>query len=89
MVERSTLRGDPNSITQVISAGRNITRNYYGADGKQTKQITNGNHGNAKRHPFGVNGEHAHDYIWEDGRLDRRSVQELTKDERKENADIL
>lgn len=66
-----------------------MNRNYYDNEGKQIKQISNHNHGNAKRHPFGEKGEHAHDYIWENGKLTGRPVRELTEEERKENSDIL
>ena len=48
------------------------------------------NHGNAKMHPYGKNGEHAHDYKYDvNGKLIGRPTRELTENERKENADIL
>lgn len=53
------------------------------------RQISNGPHGNPKKHPYGQHGEHAHDIIWADGRITGRPTRELTDDERKENADIL
>ena len=76
------------------AAGQDIievkrTRNYYDENGKQYKQISNNNHGNAKMHPYGKNGEHAHDYVYEDGKLIDRPTRELTENERKENLDIL
>lgn len=88
-VKRTTLTGTPNSITQLISKRGGIERNYYDENGKQYKQISNNNHGNAKMHPYGKNGEHAHDYVYEDGKLIDRPTRELTENERKENLDIL
>lgn len=39
---------------------------------------------------YGKNGEHAHDYVYDDnGHLLERPHRELTEKERKENADIL
>lgn len=88
-VKHTTLVGEPGTITQFTAGGGGIDRNYYGADGKQIKQITNHNHGNSKKHPYGKHGEHAHDYLYdEQGRL-KRTLRELTDDERKENEDIL
>lgn len=88
-VNKTTIRGIPNSITQITTKNGGITRNYYGEDGKQIKQITNNNHGTPKNHPWGINGEHAHDYIWENETLKSRPGRELTDEEREENKDIL
>lgn len=88
-VERTTLKGTPNTITQKTSAKGGIERNYYGEDGMQIKQISNNNHGNAKMHPYGKNGEHAHDYSYNEKGKVLRSTRELTEIERKENGDIL
>lgn len=89
-VNRTTLKGPANSITQVINKKGGIDRNYYDSNGWQYKQISNNNHGNPKAHPYGINGEHAHDYIYDkDGNLTGRSMRELTEQERKENSDIL
>ena len=88
-VKKSTLTAEPNSITQVIKKKGGVERNYYDEKGKQYKQISNNDHGNAKQHPYGKNGEHAHDYVYEDGKLIDRPVRELTEEERKENQDIL
>lgn len=88
-VKRATLIAEPNSITQVTKKKGGIERNYYDQTGRQYKQISNNNHGNAKQHPYGVNGEHAHDYVYEEGELVDRPTRELTEDERKENEDIL
>ncbi len=88
-VEKTSLYEAPNSVTQEILKNGGVNRNYYDSTGKQIKQISNHNHGNAKRHPFGKNGEHAHDYVWNDGKLIGRPVRNLNDDERKENSDIL
>ena len=88
-VEKTSLYEAPNSVTQEILKNGGVNRNYYDSAGKQIKQISNHNHGNAKRHPFGKNGEHAHDYVWKDGKLIGRPVRDLNDDERKENSDIL
>lgn len=88
-VKRVTLTGNPNSITQLTGKKSGIERNYYDENGRQYKQISNNDHGNAKRHPYGNKGEHAHDYVYEDDRLIGRPTRELTENERKENLDIL
>lgn len=88
-VEKTSLYERSNSITQEILKSGGVNRNYYDNEGKQIKQISNHNHGNAKHHPFGEKGEHVHDYIWEAGKLIGRPARELTEEERKENSDIL
>lgn len=88
-VKKTSLTAEPNSITQVIKKKGGIERNYYDDTGRQYKQISNNNHGNAKQHPYGKNGEHAHDYVYEDGKLIDRPTRDLTENERKENQDIL
>lgn len=90
LVSKPSLTAEPNSITQVVSKNGGITRNYYDSSGNQTKQISNNNHGNPKMHPFGKNGEHAHDYIYNDkGNVCQRKIRELTDEEKEENSDIL
>ena len=69
--------------------GTQRDRTFYDAEGRMVRQISNGSHGNPKKHPYGQHGEHAHDIIWADGRITGRPTRELTDDERKENADIL
>lgn len=88
-VARTTLRGMPGSITQKESAKGGIERNYYGPDGRQFKQVSNNSHGNPKMHPYGKQGEHAHDYTFDESGKLKRSTRELTERERKENSDIL
>lgn len=80
--------GVPNSITQVVTKKGGISRDYFDNNGVWVKQITNNDHGFSTRHPYGNNGEHAHDITWK-GKKSFRTTRELTEDERKENADIL
>lgn len=86
---KTTSKAAPNLITQVVSKKDGISRNYYDESGQWIKQISNNNHGNPKKHPFGKNGEHAHDIVWKDGKIVGRKVRELTEQERKDNGDIL
>ena len=89
-VSKSNIKGPRNGITQKINAKGGIDRNYYGADGRQTKQISNNGHGHKVEEALGKHGEHAHDYIFDaTGRLIGRPSRELTDAERKENSDIL
>lgn len=89
-VDKVSLKGVPNSITQKTNSKGGIDRNYYDSSGKQIKQITNNDHAKPSKHKYGVKGEHAHDYKYDDeGRLIGRPMRELTEEERKENADIL
>lgn len=89
-VNRTTLKGTPNSITQKTNKKGGVDRNYYDGNGRQERQITNNDHGKPKMHPYGKSGEHAHDYLYDEhGNLIKRTIRELTEDERKENSDIL
>lgn len=89
-VEKTDITGEPGSITQYVARKGGIDRNYYGDDGRQYKQITNNDHGQPKKHPYGKHGEHVHDYIYDKtGKLIDRPARELTDLERKENEDIL
>ena len=90
VVDGVEIKDEPNSITQRVNANGGIDRNFYGADGRQVKQISNHDHGNRKKHPFGKNGEHAHDYTYDkNGKLIRGKQRELTGEEVKGNGDIL
>ena len=89
-VTRTTRNGNPGSITQKENSKGGIDRNYYGPDGRQTKQISNNDHGHKVERDFGQHGEHAHDYTWDEhGQMYHGKARELTEEERKENADIL
>lgn len=87
--KKTLQKGIPNSIVQTTAKKGGISRDYYDGQGRWVKQVSNHNHGNPKRHPYGKNGEHAHDIIWEDGKIIRRTSRDLTDQERKENSDIL
>lgn len=87
-VDKSLTKGIPNSVTQRTNKKGGIDRNYYGSNGLQSKQISNHNHGNSKEHPYGKNGEHAHDYIWDNNDF-IRIPRPLYDTEIKENGDIL
>ncbi|MEL7609732.1 MAG: phage minor capsid protein [Bacillota bacterium] len=79
----------PNAVIDTVSrGGKQRDRMIYDADGRQKTQVNGGNHGYPKRHPYGKNGEHAHDITWHSGEPDR-TVRELTEKERKENGDII
>lgn len=82
---------DANSIIDHVDKDGNVdTRSFYGDDGMKQKDIHTNDHGNPKWHDYGEHGEHGHDYEWdEDGRLKNKTTRELSKDERKENGDIL
>ena len=89
-VSKSNITGPRNGITQKTNAKGGIDRNYYGPDGRQTKQISNNGHGHKVEEALGKHGEHAHDYIFDaEGHLCGRPSRELTDAERKENNDIL
>lgn len=89
-VPKNEITGEPNSVTQHVTKKGGIDRNFYGEDGRQTLQISNHNHGKPKAHPFGKNGEHAHDYKYDDlGKLIDRPIREISDEERKDNGDML
>ncbi|MBM6938474.1 phage minor capsid protein [Pseudoflavonifractor phocaeensis] len=80
----------PYAVVDTLSQnGRQRDRMYYDGEGRQIKQISSGPHGNLKKHPYGTHGEHAHDILWENGKIVGRTVRELSQQERKENADLL
>lgn len=89
-VNKSDINGPRNGITQKTNAKGGIDRNYYGPDGRQTRQISNNGHGHKAEEALGLHGEHAHDYVTnEKGVLVHGKARELTDAERKENSDIL
>ena len=89
-VQKVSLTEEPYAITERVNGNGGIDRNYYDANGRQYKQISNHDHGNPKKHPFGKRGEHAHDYSYtEKGELVRSDARELYSDERKEVKDII
>lgn len=89
-VEHVDLKGPPGGIIQVTRKNGGVDRNYYDETGRQTTQISNHNHGQPGKHPYGERGEHAHDYIYDEaGNLEARPARNLTEKERKENGDFL
>ena len=83
--------GAPNSIVQHDSVnGEVLGRAYYDDRGLKNKEIHFTNHSRPDKHPYGLKGEHAHDYIFDDkGKFVNRNTRELSKNEREENLDIL
>lgn len=76
--------------TGEVKGGREqIDRTFYDSEGKMYRQTHSGYHSNPKQHPYGKNGEHAHDYVWKDGKIVNRNTRELTNAERRESGDIL
>lgn len=72
------------------SGYRQIDRSYYDENGIMFKQVHSGYHNNAKGHPFGAAGEHSNSYTWdENGKPLSRGAAELTKQEKRENKDII
>ena len=73
----------------MVSKG-GITRNYYGKDGKQSKQIVNFNEdGDKMKWPAEKRfEEHTHDYIWYGDKFNRPRRRPNLK-EWWENSDIL
>ena len=64
-------------------------RAFYDAAGLVYLEVHSTNHNQPKFHPFGNNGEHAHDIIWIDGKPIQSKGRELLDYERKDNGDIL
>ena len=87
---KTYITGPKNGITQKNNAKGGIDRNYYDADGRKFKQISNNGHGHKKEESIGLHGEHAHNYFWDkNGKPHHLDARELTEEERKENGDIL
>lgn len=84
-------KSDPKTvIDHTDDNGKVDTRTFYGEDGMKETDLHTGNHGNPKAHPYGKNGEHAHDYTWdEDGNLKEKTTREIKEGERERNGDIL
>lgn len=83
--------GIPNTIVQHDSVnGEVLARAYYDGRGLKSKEVHFTNHGRPDKHPYGLKGEHVHDYTFDDkGKFVSRNTRELTKNEREENLDIL
>lgn len=83
--------GTPNTIVQHDSVnGEVLARAYYDNRGLKSKEVHFTNHSRPDKHPYGLNGEHVHDYTFDDkGKFVNRSTRELSENEREENLDIL
>lgn len=69
---------------------KQVDRTLYDKNGVMIKQLHSGSHGNPKLHPYGIHGEHAHDYQWlTEQKNPQRNTRKLTEEERKEISDIL
>ena len=84
------IQGIPNSVVDFLGKdGKTNNRVIYDDKGYLIKQINPNDHGNSKKHPYGKHGEHAHVFIWQDGKVIDRYVRALLETERKENQDVL
>ena len=84
------IQGIPNSVVDFLGKdGKTNNRVIYDDKGYLIKQINPNDHGNSKQHPYGKHGEHAHVFIWQDGKMIDRYVRALLETERKENQDVL
>lgn len=84
-----SLKGEPNSVVQNTNKSGQINRNFYDSNGFLTKQIHNGPHNNIKQHPFGKEGEHAHYWQYENGKVVSREPVNIKEDDINSNIDIL
>lgn len=81
----------PNAVVDTVS-GKNKQRDrtIYDENGKILKQVHGGNHNNPKTHPYGLYGEHVHDFTWIDnGRRAEKTSRNLTDDEYIKHKDLL
>lgn len=81
-----------NAVIQTIETkgdNKQVNRTFYNEEGRMYRQTHGGAHMNPKQHPYGNNGEHAHDCEWKDGKIVNRSTRDLTDQERRESKDIL
>lgn len=76
-------------LKEVKGGHEQINRVFYDVEGKMYRQTHSGHHANPKQHKYGKNGEHAHDIVWEDGKIISRTTRALTDAERRESGDIL
>ena len=76
--------------TEYRSGTVQIDRTIYDERGTMVKQIHSGQHNRPKYHQFGMRGEHAHDYQWDEhGKPIDREPHELNDQDRIQHADIL
>lgn len=83
------MQSSPNAVIDHLGGnGKTETRTFYSDVGVRLKDITNHGHGNLKNHPYGTNGEHAHDWIYDQEKI-VKTTRAITDKERKENGDML
>ena len=80
----------PNTVLEMQAGGAGqIDRTIYDKQGRMVLQVHSGPHSRPDQHKFGVNGEHAHRYSWDDKGITGRVTGELSDSERVQHADIL
>lgn len=85
----------PYAVVETKTIYRNgmeqIDRSFYNEKALLSNQVHSSHHNKPHQHPYGKNGEHSHDFIWdeEENKIVERTTRELNKKERKENKDIL
>lgn len=84
-------KADANSVIDHVDENNKVdTRSFYGDDGFKKIDLHTNDHGNPKMHDYGKNGEHAHDYDWnEDGSLKNKTTRNISDEEKERNGDIL
>ena len=87
--ERPTISEPLSIIDHVGKNGKIDKRAFYNEEGKLYFEVHATNHNFPKAHPFGEKGEHSHEVLWQDGHVKWAKGKELTKQERKDNGDIL
>ena len=85
--------GKPRTVIQHNAENGDVLgRSFYNGDGMKYKDIHFTNHKQPDKHPFGENGEHAHDIEYHEPskpKTKKRTTRNLTDEERKENGDVL
>lgn len=68
-----------------------IDRTFYNEKALLSNQVHSSHHNKPNQHPYGKNGEHSHDFIWneDEDKIVERTTHELNDKQRKENKDIL
>ena len=81
----------PNAILDHLDrSGKIDKRSFYDSRGFKSQEIHTTDHGNPKQHPYGIHGEHIHEYIRDESGEKKDEVRrELTTEERKKNGDII
>lgn len=81
----------PNAILDHLGRNGKIDkRSFYDSRGFKYQEIHTTDHGNPKQHPYGIHGEHIHEYIRDETGEKKDEVRrELTAEERKKNGDII